>query len=184
MQTPSATDGTSDPTAREESMAARVVARIRRLNRWLHFVAGFVLLGLVSLTVVNIVGRAFFDAPLAGAVELTEMAMILVVYLGFGHAEHEGDHISVDLLYEKLGRGQQLGLTVFNGLLGLVVIGVLAWQLYEYSRVLDAGGYVTSILRLPQGPVAVIGAAGTVLLVLALASSAVLGIRAFRRERG
>lgn len=178
----------STPTGTAESPGPatptdRIVAGIRRVNRILHYVAGFVLLALMLVTVANIIGRAFFRTPLRGTVELTEMAMILIVYLGLAHAEHESDHISVDLLYEKVGSAAKLALTVLNGVVGLVVIGLLAWNLYRYAGVLDTGGYVTSILRIPQAPVAIVGVVGSALFVLALATTAVVGIRALRNER-
>lgn len=132
------------------------------------------------VTVIDVVGRSFFSSPFRGTVELTEMAMILIIYLGFGHAEHEGDHISVDILYVKLQRRAQLALTVFNGLFGVVVIGLLTWNLYKFAGVLDGGGYTTAVWRIPQGPVALIGVAGAVMFVLALASTAALALHAFR----
>lgn len=159
----------------------RVTGAIQRVNRWLHYVAGAMLLALMSLTVIDVVGRTFFNNPFRGTVELTEMTMIMIIYLGFGHAEHEGDHISVDIVYVKLRRQAQLVVTVFTGLFGVVVIGLLTWHLYRFAGVLDAGGYTTAVWRIPQGPVALIGVGGAVMFVLALASTAALAVQAFRK---
>ncbi len=135
------------------------------------------------VTVTDVVGRRFLNSPFRGTVELTEMTMIVIIYLGFGHAEHEGDHISVDIVYTKLRRKAQLALTVFKGVFGVFMIGLLTWNLYQFAGILDGGGYTTAVWRIPQGPVALIGVVGAVMFVLALASTAVLALRAFQRDR-
>jgi TRAP-type C4-dicarboxylate transport system permease small subunit len=149
----------------------------------MHYVAGAMLLALMLLTVIDVVGRSFFNTPFGGTVELTEMAMVVIVYLGFGHAQHEDDHVSVDIVYVNLRRRAQLVLTVFNGFFGVFVIGLLTWNLYQFAATLDGGGYTTAVLKIPQGPVALVGVGGAVMFVLALASTAVLALRALRKDR-
>lgn len=160
-----------------------LVGVVQRVNRLLHYAAGGVLIVLTMITVVNIVGRAMFNTPVPGTVEVTEMLMVLIVYLGFGYAEHQGDHISVDLLYERSGWKVRRVLTVVNGLVGFFVMGIVAWQLYQYAGVLSRGGYESSILQVPLAPLALIAVGATVLFVLAMLATAVIGYRALREER-
>lgn len=160
----------------------RITGAIRRVNRWLHYLAGGVLLALMSVTIVDIAGRYLFNSPFSGTVELTQMAMIVLVYLGFAHAEDQGDHIAVDILYVKLGRGGQLALTLFNGVFGLFVVGLLTWNLYSFAGILDGGGYTTAVLDIPQGRVALIGVGGAVMFVLAMASTVALALRAVLKD--
>jgi TRAP-type C4-dicarboxylate transport system permease small subunit len=161
----------------------RATALIRRVNRWLHYIGGITLVALMMITVVDVVGRSFFDRPFRGTVELTEMAMIVIIYLAFGYAEHEGDHISVDLVHRQLRRVPQLVLTVFNGAFGVAVIGLMTWHLYQFAGRLQTGGYTTAVLKIPQGPVALISVAGAAMFVLALATTAVLALRALVKAR-
>lgn len=149
----------------------------------MHYVAGAMLLALMLVTVIDVVGRSFSGTPFSGTVELTEMAMVVIVYLGFGHAQHEGDHVSVDIVQVKLRRQAQLILTVFTGFFGVLVIGLLSWNLYRFAGILHGGGYTTAVLKIPQGAVALIGVGGAVMFVLALASTAVLALRAFWKDR-
>lgn len=164
-------------------MLDRITSAIRRVNRWLHYIAGVTLVLMMSVTVVDIIGRQFFNRPFRGTVELTEMAMVVIIYLGFGYAEHEGDHISVDIVYTWLGRGVQQVLTVFASLAGVVVVGLLIWHLYQFAERLTMGGYTTAVWSIPQGPVALIGVAGAVMFILALASTAALALRGFWKQR-
>lgn len=165
------------------SVLDRGIALVRRVNQYLHYVAGLALVLLMAITVIDVVGRAAFNRPFSGTVELTQLAMVVVVYLGLGYAEHEGDHIAIDIVYDMVGRGVQLLLTVLGGVFGLVVIGLMTWHLYRFAEVLSGGGYTTSVLDIPQRPVVLIAAGGAAMFILALASTAVLALRAFRNAR-
>src|SRR5690606_4986095 len=120
----------------------------------LHIAAGVVMLALLAWTVADIVGRTFFNSPMRGTVELTELAVVVLVYLGLSYAESRDSHIAVDLLYLQLGVRGQLALRVFGGLVSLVVIALMTWRLSVFAGQLEAGSYTTGILRLPLYPVA------------------------------
>ena len=161
----------------------RIVSAVRLINRWLHFVAGLMLIVIMLMTMVDVIGRTAFNSPFRGTVELTQMAMVVVVYLGLGYAAHEDDHISVDLVDTQIGPRTRLAVAVFTGIFGAVVIGLLTWNLYRFADRLDVGGYTTAVLRIPQGPVALVAVLGGVMLVLALLGTAALALRSLRKER-
>ena len=160
----------------------RSVAVVRFVNRWLHLLAGLILVLVMLVTMIDVVGRSFFDSPFRGTIELTEMAMVVIVYLGLGYAAHEGDHISVDLIDAQVGPRMRLALAVFTGIFGAGVIGMLTWNLYRFADRLDLGGYTTGVLKLSQGPVALIAVLGGAMFVLALISTAALALRALLRR--
>jgi len=160
------------------------MAVVRRVNLAMHYVAGATLVALMLLVVADIVGRRFFGRPLRGTVEIVEMAMVLIIYLGLGYAEHEGDHVSLDLVYNRLGARTRSALSVITGVFGLGVMGLVAWQLWEFAGVLRAGQYTTGVLRIPQAPIAIVAVAGAGLFILAMATNVVAAIRAARRGPG
>ena len=155
---------------------------LHRVNRWTHWLAGATVVGLMFLTVIDVVGRRFFGRPFQGTVELTQIAMVIIIYLGFAFAEHNRDHISVDIVYSRLRRGIQLVLSVLTSAFGIVLIGLLAYRLYAYSGVLRGGGYTTPTRGIPLAPFALIAVGGAVLFALALVDSAVASVRRFRGE--
>jgi TRAP-type transport system small permease protein len=141
----------------------RLTAQFERLTRWLHYLSGALLIGLMVLTVVNILGRWLFDTPLPGAVELTEIGMVAIVFMGLAYAQVRGDHIRVDLLYEQLGpRGRRV-LGLFAALVSFATVAVLTWRLWAYAGQLAASGRTTSALRIPLSWVAWIAVAGGVI---------------------
>lgn len=143
-----------------------------RLTRWLHHLSGALLIGLMLLTVVNIVGRWLFNVPLAGTVELTEVGMVAIVFMGLAYAEVRGDHIQVDLLYDQLGTRGRRVLRLFAALVSFATVAVMTWRLWAYAGQLAASHRTTSALRIPLAWVAWIAVAGSAVYLVGVAVSA------------
>lgn len=161
----------------------RIGRWISRVNEVLHVAAILTLLGLLAWTVTDIVGRSFFDRPMRGTVELTELAVVVLVYLGLARVESQDAHISVDVLYVRFGRRMQLLLRALALTLGVIVVGTMTWRLFDYAGQLAAGGYTTGILRLPLRPVALLGVAGAAMFGVTMAANLFLVVRALRLGR-
>lgn len=156
---------------------------LRRINHVLHGVAGLTLVALLAWTVVDIVGRAALSQPLRGTIELTELAVVVLVYLGLARTESDDAHITVDLLFVRLGRRGQLVLRAIAGAIGIAVIAVMTWRLSQFAGHLEAGGYETSRLRVPLHPVAWIGVAGAAAFGLTVLANVMVVLRALVKER-
>ncbi len=156
---------------------------LRRLNTVLHAAAGFTLVFLLFWTVADITGRYFLSRPMRGTVELTELAVVVLVYLGLARTESDDAHISVDLLFVKLGRRGQLILRALAGLIGTAVIAVMTWRLFLFAGQLDTGGYETAVLRIPLYPVAILGVIGAVAFGVAVFANLLVVLRALVKGR-
>lgn len=154
-----------------------VTRAIRAVNTALHYVAGALIVGVMAITVYNVVGRWLFNAPLAGTVELTEVAMVGIVYLGLAHAQQRDSHITVDLLHQRLGRRWRAVLDAVAAAVGAVIVALIAWRLYAYAEVLQAGGRTTASRRIPLYLFAYVAIIGLVAYLLALATTAVRSSR-------
>jgi TRAP-type transport system small permease protein len=150
-----------------------VTRAIYAVNKALHYVAGTLLLGVVVITVYNVLGRWLFGAPFRGTVELTQLAMVGVVYLGMAYAQHRDSHITVNLLYLRLGPRWQAVLDAFAAIVGIAVVSLIAWRLYVYADVLESGGRTTASRSIPLHPFAYVAIVGLVAYVLALATTLV-----------
>ncbi len=155
---------------------------IRTANTALHYVAGALIVGVMLITVYNILGRWLFGEPFRGTVELTELAMLGIVYLGLAFAQHRDSHISVDLLYRRFRRPIRQALDVFSAILSVVVLGIMAWQIAAYADVLSSGGRETAARAIPLAPFAYVAVAGVVAYALASAATVVERLRSGRQE--
>lgn len=112
-------------------------------------------LGAVALVVVaavvmiNVVGRAF-GQPLYGAQDIVQMAAIFVVFGGMAYTERRGGHISVDLLERRFPPGLNRWLTLFGRLLGALVFALIAWRMWEASKLSVMLNMSTNLLNLPR----------------------------------
>jgi TRAP-type C4-dicarboxylate transport system permease small subunit len=127
--------------------------RVRDAAQWLlRRLAEVTLAGLALLTLVDVLGRYVFSVPVRGAVEMTELLMVGVIFSGIVLATQRREHVVVDLLalpqrsgLRRLQQGAGIALaTAISGLLGAVT----------WSRALSAldFGERTTILGVPLAP--------------------------------
>jgi TRAP-type C4-dicarboxylate transport system permease small subunit len=161
----------------------RMDRTLRRMNGILHAAAGVTMVLLMLWTVGDIAGRSLFSTPFRGTVELTELAVVILVYLGLARAEDQDAHIAVDLLFVRLEKEGQLAMRVFAGAVSVLVIGIMTWRLFVFAQQLNAGGQTTGVLRIPLYPVALIGVAGSAAFGLAALSNMLVSLRALVRRR-
>jgi TRAP-type C4-dicarboxylate transport system permease small subunit len=136
-----------------------------RVTMGLARIAAIALAVIAAVTFGDVVGRYFFHAPFAFTVELTQMAMGLVVYLGVGLVTHEDAHISADVVVLRLPPRLRALLALATNLLALGFLAAMVWRLWLQAEFLRAKGDTTMVWQVPLWPVAVAIAAGSLLLL-------------------
>ncbi len=139
-----------------------------RLYRSAALTGGVVLVAAMLRTVLDVALRHTLNAPLRGTFELTEQAMAGIAFLGLAHAQFLGEHITIDLLYERLSPAGRLVLDRLSRLVSPLVAGVVTWQLLGYFGRMRVSGEVTGVLGLPVYPAVGLAGAGFALFTLAL----------------
>jgi TRAP-type C4-dicarboxylate transport system permease small subunit len=132
---------------------------------WLARIATCALAVIAAVTFGDVVGRYFFHAPFAFTVELTQMAMALVVYFGVGLVTHEDAHISADVVTLRLRPRLRALFALVTNLLALAFLAVLVWRLWLQAEFLLTKGDTTMVWTVPLWPVAFAVAAGSVLFL-------------------
>jgi TRAP-type C4-dicarboxylate transport system permease small subunit len=112
----------------------------------LGLLAAALMFCLMLLTCVDVVGRYFFNKPVTGGFELTEMLLASLIFAGLPLVTLRSEHVMVDLLDpvtpDWLFRIQH----VLATLLGAACTGYLAWRLGLRAEELAARGETTSQL--------------------------------------
>src|ERR1043165_7386007 len=101
-----------------------------RVTLWLARIASVALALIAVVTFIDVVGRYFFRAPFAFSVELTQLAMAIVVYFGVGLVTHEDAHISADVVTLRLPPRLRALFALVMNLLALVFLAVMVWRLW------------------------------------------------------
>jgi TRAP-type C4-dicarboxylate transport system permease small subunit len=151
-----------------------VIASQRRFNRWMHYVAGVGLTAMLAVQVANIIGRKGFQFPILGTVEMTRMLLAVVVFLGLAYSEDLGDHITIDLIYVRVGPRARVALDLFSNVFSIAIVGLVSWQLFRYVLFTRRSGEDTGTLDWPIWPFVLVAAIGSALYALATVSKLVL----------
>jgi TRAP-type transport system small permease protein len=152
----------------------RWITAFRRFNGVMHYVASVALLGFLFLTVADIIGRSAFNRPVAGTVEITSLALVVVVYLALAHSEDMGDHITIDLVYERVGRRAKLFLDIISDLLTIVIVVLISFQLYHFGLRNLVSGAETPVRDWPFWPFVFVASLGAALYALSTGMRVVL----------
>jgi TRAP-type C4-dicarboxylate transport system permease small subunit len=150
-----------------------------RVALWLARAGAVALIVIAAVTFGDVIGRYFFHASFPFTVELTQIAMALVVYFGVGLVTHENAHISADVVTLRLPPRLRALLAVVTNLLALAFLALVVWRLWSQAEFLYAKGDTTMVWTVPLWPVAVAVAAGSVLFLTGVLLQLIAAWRAF-----
>jgi TRAP-type C4-dicarboxylate transport system permease small subunit len=143
-----------------------------RALRYLALGAGMVLLGLLGLVIFDVVMRYVLRLPFLGAYEMSELAMVLIVFLALPYCAATGGHVAVDVLAPVLDRPGFRWLNVLIHAAGAVLMAVIAWQATIYAFGSAARGEATNMLRIPKQPFELVTAVCAALFAIVLLAKA------------
>ncbi len=125
---------------------------MKRLESFFATVAGIALFAMMALTFADVIGRKFLGNSLPGAVELTEIFMVLMIYFALPLASIASEHIVFDLLDRTLPpallRWQK---TLSHGLTALIFFGA-AWVVTDRAARSLEYGDMTATLEISLWP--------------------------------
>jgi TRAP-type C4-dicarboxylate transport system permease small subunit len=139
------------------------------------------LVAMTAITVVDVGGRYLFNRPLPGALELSELLMVFLVFGAFAVTELRNGHVDIDVVVNKLPpRGRALSETV-AALLSTAFWGAITWRTALHAQNIWSAGETTPNLGLPIAPFVWVAAAGTLLFTLALVARIVAALQRLAR---
>lgn len=131
-------------------------------------------MAMLAVQVANIVGRKGFQFPILGTVEITRMLLAVVVFLGLAFSEDLGDHITIDLIYVRLGPRMKKMFDVFASVVSISILGLISWELFQFALFTRITGEDSGILEWPIWLFVMVTAFGSALYTLAIGSKIVL----------
>jgi len=102
-----------------------------RSAMWL---SGFSVVLIIAINSIDTVGRAFFSAPLVGAVEMTELFLAICIILAIPFAQRSCAHIRVDLFDRFYGELQRKVVSTFSLLVCLTMFAILTVMAFESAK--------------------------------------------------
>lgn len=122
------------------------------LDRSLGIIGAVVLFAMMSLTFTDVILRYFFNAPMRGAQELTELMLVVTIFCGLPLVSRNDKHATTDLIDSLLTeRAARVLATVIHLILSAALAG-LAWLVWARAHALALSGDTTASLRIPLSP--------------------------------
>jgi len=100
---------------------------LRAVSHATGAVALVFLLFMMVGTTVDALARTLLGSPLPGLFELSELSMVVIVFMGLGWTQLDEAHIRVTALRKWLSPAAARGLDSLAWLLAAVMLAVLAW---------------------------------------------------------
>ena len=157
-------------------------ALLDAFDRALMAIAITALLLMTLVCVVSVGGRYLFNAPIPDDLTISEMLIVVLVFLPFARVQALRDHVAVNLLTDRMSpRAQEicwlLGLAV-----GIVLFTVLTAATFsDFYGALAVGAYVSGRLELPEWPARFAVFLGCAALLLRLVLDAAVSLRRLRQ---
>ncbi|GHB42696.1 hypothetical protein GCM10007094_34990 [Pseudovibrio japonicus] len=158
--------------------ASRVRSLVRLMELGLGICCALLLAGLTGLTVVDVVGRYWFNAPVRGAFEVTQLMLGALVFAALPLTTSRREHVEVDMIYGLVPPVMQSLMTAISGFISTLVLLVLSWRLAAHAERMMEDGSVTNALDIPLYPLGWIAAVSA---LMSAGYTLVLFKNAFRR---
>ncbi|MBL4574579.1 MAG: TRAP transporter small permease [Opitutaceae bacterium] len=105
----------------------RIDRFMQPIDNAFNMIAALAIFAMMVLGVFQIGLRSIFNAPINGYIDMVELSMATMAFLGAAYCQRIGAHIRMEMLIGKL-RGRALWLAeTFGTLIAMFVIGVLIY---------------------------------------------------------
>ncbi len=108
-----------------------------------------ILVAMAGMTVVSVVGRAFFEHPILGDVELVQLGCAVVVAAFLPYAQFKRANIIVDFFTTRASAHTQRRMDAFGTLLYTLVMVLLSWRVAVGGIDIHAAGERSMLMDLP-----------------------------------
>ena len=112
-------------------------------------IGGVVLVAIASVTVVSVIGRAFFSHPILGDVELVQLGCAVVVASFLPYTQFRHANIIVDFFTTNVSEHTQSKLDAFGTLLYTLVMALVAWRVAVGGVDIKANQETSMLMALP-----------------------------------
>ena len=120
------------------------------------------------LTVVDVVGRYVFLKPVKGNIDIQELMMVVIIFLGVGYCTLKGRHANADVIISRLSGHTQAILSIITWLLSAVIYGLISWQITKWGLgEISSPTRASYLLAIKQGPYILVAALGSITVCVA-----------------
>ena len=140
----------------------------------------FLAIPLMLITTFDVLGRAIFNKPLPGTLELSEYMLAIIILLGAAYTQQVKGHVAVDFLTSRFSLKGQTICRIITDLASLFIIAIMT--IYGYTEGISETT-VTDQLRVPMWPFKTLVAVGGLMLWMELLTDLISSITSLARRQ-
>ena len=122
---------------------------LRGLIHVLAVVGGLAVLGMIVVTVADVVGRRF-GLPVKGAYDLVRVLGAVAMGCALPLTKAVKGHIAIEYFFQKMGRRGRAVIDTAMRLVLLALFGLLTWEFILQGMNFQQSGEVTATLHMPM----------------------------------
>ncbi len=110
------------------------------IENFFNFIAAAAIFTLMILGVLQIGLRSLFNSPITGYIDLVELSMATMAFLGAAYCQRLAAHIRMEIFVGKL-KGRALWIAEsFGTLVAMIIIAILVWYSWDhFMRAFEIG---------------------------------------------
>lgn len=133
---------------------ATISNTLRRIEDILNDLAGWLILGVMVLGVLEVISRSLFNRPIPGQISIIELSLVAIAFLGLSHCQRNEGHIRMTLLTGRLTGCTRHIISIAMLFVGLATLSLLTWSTFTSSFLpaWSIGDVTTGGVRFPVWP--------------------------------
>ncbi len=148
-------------------LLAKAGAVFDRTIGYLAFMAAVLIIFTMLAVGAEIIMRYFLHRPMIWVMEITEIILLFITFLGTAWLLKREGHVTVDILLIRVNQKTRAFLGIVSSIIGIIVCMVLVWYGTRVSIDFIQGGlYEPTLLELPKGPLLTVIPLGSFLLLI------------------
>ncbi len=120
-----------------------------KFSDFLKMIGEAALVGMMLLTVVDVIGR-FFKYPIFGSVELVGFFATIIVAAALPYTYKMDGHVGVEILVRLLSKKTQLTIDIITRVISLALFCLITWQMFLYASDIKHSGEVSMNIEFPR----------------------------------
>jgi TRAP-type C4-dicarboxylate transport system permease small subunit len=124
----------------------------RQIDAVLGIASSVLLFGMMVLTFFDVVGRYLLNRPIRGAFEITELALLVLIFAGLPLVSHADEHVTMDFI-DRILPASWVGawIRIMHGVCAALML-FLTWQIWIKAGRIYGYGDTTDTLGILVGP--------------------------------
>lgn len=159
-------------------------ALLRYVTSAFALVSAAAVVTIMLIIAIDVAKRSLLGGSVPGAIEYSEILLVVVVFLGLAEAQRRGQHISMEMVTTRLPAHAAARLKAVGLFVGLTIISWMCWETWQVAlRAWETGEYRFGLARIPTWPAKVIIPIGLVLFVFQIVRDLRINLAHVRKER-